>query len=63
MPGVTRGKPPGLRKTTSRTKNCHTCRSMNRRTGGCMRYLNPAGRPWPVERDDMCNVWAPRQGA
>jgi hypothetical protein len=53
FPAVAR-KPPNLRKTASKMRNCHQCAYVNRVTGRCRRY------DYPVARDDVCDSFKPR---
>lgn len=48
-----RRKPPHLRRATGR-QTCHVCRSMNRTTGLCARYL------YAVKKTETCDSWRPR---
>jgi hypothetical protein len=56
-PKAHRRKPPNLRDTHSDRENCATCKSMNRHTGVCQKFL------WPVKPDQTCSAWTQRPKA
>lgn len=43
-------RPPDFRRTTSKKRNCATCRFMGEH-GECARY------DWPVKPNDVCDTW------